>query len=199
MKARVLRRPAWLVLTGLAIVGLLTGCARHAASPPAGASNDIAVATLNGETIWAGDVRAAAADGGFGPANPPVASEAFRHALDEVIDRRLLAAEAVRRGLDRDPGLRRRLAADRERVLGDAVLRATIAKVVTPEAVSGLYQEIQRKPQPGAPPLTLDQARPRIVRFMTYDQVKDLILDLRHKARLTRLAQPPAPVRITPK
>ncbi len=31
---------------------------------------------------------------------------------------------------------------------------------------------------------TLEQARPRIVRFLTYDRVKDLVLDLRHRAKI---------------
>ena len=44
----------------------------------------------------------------------------------------------------------------------------------------------------GSPPETLDHARPRIVRFLTYDRVKDLVLDLRHRAKIEIVPQPGA-------
>ena len=43
-------------------------------------------------------------------------------------------------------------------------------------------------------PITLEAARPQIVRFLTYDQVKDLILKLRSKAKVETLIATPADV-----
>jgi peptidyl-prolyl cis-trans isomerase C len=43
--------------------------------------------------------------------------------------------------------------------------------------------------QPAAP-LALDIARPQIIRFLTYDQVKDLVLDLRKHAKVEMLLAP---------
>jgi peptidyl-prolyl cis-trans isomerase C len=40
-------------------------------------------------------------------------------------------------------------------------------------------------------PITLEAARPQIVRFLTYDQVKDLILSLRKHAKVETLIPPP--------
>jgi len=48
-------------------------------------------------------------------------------------------------------------------------------------------------------PITLEAARPQIVRFLTYDQVKDLILTLRKKAKVETLIPPPTDVPGAPK
>ena len=40
-------------------------------------------------------------------------------------------------------------------------------------------------------PIALDVARPQIIRYLTYDQVKDLILTLRQKAKVQMLVAPP--------
>jgi peptidyl-prolyl cis-trans isomerase C len=61
--------------------------------------------------------------------------------LDEVVDQRLLAAEAMKRKLDKDPVGQRRLAAARDRVLGDMLVEGVISDAVNDNAVRGLYQE----------------------------------------------------------
>jgi peptidyl-prolyl cis-trans isomerase C len=40
-------------------------------------------------------------------------------------------------------------------------------------------------------PVTLEVAKPQIIRFLTYDQVKDLILNLRRRATVQVLIAPP--------
>jgi peptidyl-prolyl cis-trans isomerase C len=40
-------------------------------------------------------------------------------------------------------------------------------------------------------PISLDVARPQIIRYLTYDQVKDLILTLRQKAKVKTMVGPP--------
>ena len=289
MKAR-LRGSAAAAIAAIMIALGLGACHHRKAATIAPEAGDRAVATVNGATVWASDVkREAVAQGLIGPGEPlDTSSQAFSQVLDEVVDQRLLADEALRRRLDKDPAVARRLAAARDRVLGDIVLENAVGKVVNENSVKGLYAEMLKntnasevvrlrqivvptKPEadqvkallaaggnfealaaersrdentrfqggvlppvtedllpPGydavirnakvgevvgpfqvgagwvvariddrhqEAPITLEAARPQIIRFLTFDQVKDLILDLRRKAKIRTLipAAQPAP------
>src|SRR5206468_2410357 len=100
----------------------------------------------DGKTVWSSDVkREAVAQGLIGEGEPlEVSSDLFHRVLDEVVDQRLLAAEAVRRKLDKDPAAQRRLAAARDRILGDMLVESVVADAVNDNAVRGLYQEQQK-------------------------------------------------------
>jgi peptidyl-prolyl cis-trans isomerase C len=264
----------------------LAACTHKAALEQPPQPGDRAVARLNGAVVWTSDVkREAVAQGLIGPGEPlDASSQTFRQVLDEVVDQKLLAGEGLRRGLDRDASVQRRLAAARERVLGDILLETSVGKAVNNDAVNGLYQEMLRNETPaeeihlrqivlGSPleaaqvkkllaggasfdaqaaehskddstrfkggelspmtmdmlpeaygaalrdahtgqlvgpfktdagwvvarvddrhqeaPITLEMAKPQIIRFLTYDQVKDLILNLRRHARVEMLIAPP--------
>ncbi|MEP6967857.1 MAG: peptidyl-prolyl cis-trans isomerase [Pseudomonadota bacterium] len=244
------------------------------------------MARINGAPVWASDVkREAVAQGLIGQGEPLDSTSAvFGQVLDEVVDQKLLAAEAIRRGLQKDAAAQRRLGSARERVLGDILLESAVGKAVSGDAVNGLYQEMLRNETPSeelrlrqivsasqadaeqvkklliggaafdaiaaersrdeatrfkggelAPltvdmlpegyagalkdaragqlvgpfqatagwvvarvdarrqeaPITLEVARPQIIRFLTYDQVKDLVLDLRRRAKVQTLIAPP--------
>jgi peptidyl-prolyl cis-trans isomerase C len=101
------------------------------------------VAKVDGKTVWASDVkREAVAQGLIGEGEPlDVSSDLFRRVLDEVVDQRLLAGEAARRKLDKDPVAQRRLAAAHDRVLGDMLVESVVSDAVNDNAVRGLYQE----------------------------------------------------------
>ncbi|MHB8528084.1 MAG: peptidylprolyl isomerase [Caulobacteraceae bacterium] len=289
MNARLTSRRGWLLARRVAAAGsiglALCACGhkeRAAGRPEPG---DLAVAKVNGEMVWASDVkREAAAQGLIGKGEPlDATSPMFHQVLEEVEDQKLLAAEAVRRRLEKTPDAQRRLTAARERVLGDLVLENAVGGAVREGAVKGLYAEMLKDSTPseeihlrqivlgsqadaeavkkllagGAsfealaaersrdeatrfqggvlPPLTtdmlppeyagplkgagadqligpfrtsagwvvariderraeapisLDAARPQIIRFLTYDRVKDLILDLRKKAKVETLIPP---------
>jgi peptidyl-prolyl cis-trans isomerase C len=103
----------------------------------------VAVARVNGQIIWASDVkREAQAEGLIGPGDPlDTSSDLFRQTLDEVIDTHVLAAEAVKRRLDPDPAAQRRLAAARDRALENLLVENVVGRAVTPEAENSLYQE----------------------------------------------------------
>ena len=90
--------------------------------------DDRAVARVQDQTIWASDVkREAVAQGLIGEDEPlDVTSDLFRRVLDEVIDQKLLAAEAERRGLDNAALAQRRLEATRERILGDMLVESVV-------------------------------------------------------------------------
>lgn len=122
---------------------LLSACNRNQAPEGPPEAGDVAVAKVDGHNVWASDVkREAAAQGLIGEGEPlDQQSDLFRRVLDEVMDQKLLAAEAVKRHLDKDPVAQRRLAAARERVLGDMLVESVVEKAVNDNAIRGLYQE----------------------------------------------------------
>ena len=269
-----------------AVLGLclltLVACGRRGGETRASAPADLVVATVDNQTIRASDVkREAVAQGVIGEGEPlDASSELFHRMLDEVIDQKLLAAEADKRKVDDDPAVRRRLAAARERIMGDMLVQKIVEQAVNEGAIRGLYDE-QRKLSKQAEefrarqivvasqaegqairkllasgaafeslamqrssdaatrfnggdlgyfttdvmpdayaavlkpakagdvlgpfkadtgwvvlkvedrrleqPISLDQARPQIVRFLTYDQVRDLLQRLRGTAKIKLL------------
>jgi peptidyl-prolyl cis-trans isomerase C len=138
---------AWLAIVLGAAIG---GCVRP--DPAAQAvAGDVAVARIDGRPIMRSEVtREAVAQGllGEGETLDP-SSELFQRVLDEVVDQKLLAAEAVRRGLDRQPAAQRRVAAARERILGDMVVEGAVSRAVNDKAVQALYQEQLKIGHPG--------------------------------------------------
>jgi peptidyl-prolyl cis-trans isomerase C len=123
---------------------LLAGCSREGVQdghPPQ--PGDTAVAKVQGETVWASDVkREAVAQGVIGEGEPlDPSSDLFRRVLDEVVDEKLLAREALKRHLDREPVARRRLAAARERILGDMLVEKAVDANISEDAVHSLYDE----------------------------------------------------------
>ncbi|WP_395672885.1 peptidylprolyl isomerase [Phenylobacterium sp.] len=134
-------RPA--LYAGLAAALALGACGRGERAETAPQRGDAAVARVDGRTVWASDVKnEAVAQGLIGEGEPlDAASPMFRRVLDEVIDQKLLAAEALKRKLDKDPAAQRRLAAARERILGDLLVESVVADAVSDNAIRGLYQE----------------------------------------------------------
>ena len=139
--------------SGLRIVGValtlslsLAGCDRSASGERAPERGDQAVAKVDGKTVWVSDVkREAVAQGLIGEGEPlDASSEMFRQMMDEVIDQKLLAAEAVRRKLDKDPLAQRQLAAAQDRVMGDLLIDTTVADAVTENNIRSLYEEQQK-------------------------------------------------------
>ena len=133
------------LLAGLMVALALgaAGCGRSGGTEHAPERGDQAVAKVDGKTVWSSDVkREAVAQGLIGEGEPlDVSSDLFRRVLDEVVDQRLLASEAVKRKLDKDPVAQRRLAAARDRVLGDMLVESVVSDAVNDNAVRGLYQE----------------------------------------------------------
>jgi peptidyl-prolyl cis-trans isomerase C len=264
---------------------LLAACGDRGVAERPPQPGDEAVAEVDGRTVWASDVkREAVAQGLIGEGEPlDVSSELFRQVLDEVIDQKLLAAEALERKLDKDPIAQRRLAAARERILGDMLVESVVADAVNENAIKGLYQEqlklarqseeirarqivvataeegeavkkllttgasfealamerstdaatrfnggdlgyftadvmpeayeaalktakvgevvgpfqveegwaiVKVEDRRSEQPITLEAARPQIVRFLTYDQIRDLLEKLRARAKIETLIAP---------
>jgi peptidyl-prolyl cis-trans isomerase C len=283
------------VLVGLMLAAALSlaGCGKGGNAEHAPERGDQAVAKVDGQTVWSSDVkREAVAQGLIGEGEPlDASSDLFRRVLDEVVDQRLLAGEAVRRKLDKDPVAQRRMAAARDRVLGDMLVESVVSDAVNDNAVRGLYQEqlklakrseeiharqivlpnaaeaeavrkllatgasfealamekstdaatrfnggdlgyftidvmpeaydaALKNAKPGQivgpfpvesgfalvkvedrreeQPITLDAARPQIVRFLTYDQIRDLLEKLRGRAKVEVMVKTDAPSQAVP-
>ncbi|MET0273536.1 MAG: peptidylprolyl isomerase [Phenylobacterium sp.] len=136
-------RPALLAGLLLACALSLSACGKDGGNERAPQRGDQAVAKVDGKTVWASDVkREAIAQGLIGEGEPlDVSSDLFRRVLDEVVDQKLLASEALKRKLDKDPVAQRRLAAARERILGDMLVESVVSDAVNDNAIRGLYQE----------------------------------------------------------
>jgi peptidyl-prolyl cis-trans isomerase C len=133
----------WGVIAALTMALTLAACGRPEGNEKPPQAGDTAVARIDGKTVWASDVkREAVAQGLISEGEPlDTSSDLFRRVMDEVVDQKLLAAEALKRKLDRDPVAQRRLAAARERILGDMLVESVVEKAVTPNAIRDLYQE----------------------------------------------------------
>ena len=284
---------AWTLLAALLAVAVVS-CGRDEGSEKPPQAGDAAVARVDGKVVWASDVkREAIAQGLIGEGEPlDQSAEMFRQVLDQVVDQKLLAAEALERKLDKDPQAQRRLAAARERVLADLLVEGVVEKAVSEEAIHELYQEqvklskqseevrarqivlagraeaeqVRKALNGGASfealamerstdvasrfnggemgyvtmdvmpetyqaalkdasagqlvgpfqveggfavlkvedrraeaPITLESARPQIIRFLTYDQIRDLLEKLRGRAKLQTMLKPAPAVPGAPK
>lgn len=155
----------------LAAVLVLAACGRGGGSDRAPEPGDRAVAEVQGQTIWASDVkREAVAQGLVGEGEPlDVTSDLFRRVLDEVIDQKLLAREAERRGLDNSALAQRRLEATRERILGDTLVETVVNGTISDRAVETIYQEQVRLAQ------TSEEIRVRLILSRTRPEAEAVI------------------------
>ncbi len=104
---------------------------------------DTIVAEVDGTSLYLSDIEHGALAKGLvkpgvvlTPDNP-----VFQSVLDELIDQRLLALEALRRSLDQNDETRRRLSASRERILSNVVVENLLAETVTDETIQRMYDE----------------------------------------------------------
>jgi peptidyl-prolyl cis-trans isomerase C len=116
--------------------------AQTTAQPPA----DPVVAKVDGQPIHLSDLKEAVQ---ALPENlrgmPPQAL--YPMLLDQLIDGRLLVAEARKSGLDKDPAVQRQVTAAEDRALQTAVLNKEIGPSVTEESVHARYErDIAGKP-----------------------------------------------------
>ena len=104
------------------------------------------VATVNGQQITEGDLQLAEQDLDQQFAQlPPEAKRGA--ALSAVIEIKLLAGDAVKKGLDKDPQFEARMAFLRDRALHTALVESEVAKKVTDQEIRARYdQEIANTP-----------------------------------------------------
>ena len=73
---------------------------------------------------------------------------------------------------------------------GTALAGAKVGQIVGPFAVQGGYALVKVEDVREEQPVTLEAARPQIVRFLTYDRIRDLLEKLRAKAKVETLVKP---------
>lgn len=155
----------------MALILGVAACGRGAGSDRAPEPGDRAVARVQDQTIWASDVkREAVAQGLVGEGEPlDVTSDLFRRVLDEVIDQKLLATEADRRGLDNSALAQRRLEATRERILGDMLVETVVNGTIDDKSIETIYQEQVRLAQ------TSEEIRVRLILSRTRPEADAVI------------------------
>ena len=137
---------AVLAVAGLWIVDELRAGPRIAAEhealmrAPADAADPI-LARIGGRYVHLSEIEASArAAGVLAPSEALTPQTAFERELVEAyVEQRLLAGAALREGLQRSPGVSRRINAARDRVLASAFMDERLEEAVTPEAVRRLY------------------------------------------------------------
>ena len=134
-----------MILLSVLMAGSLTvaSCQKPQQTERPPEPGDMAVARVDGHTIWSSDVRnEAVAQGQIGPGEPlDMTSDLFSRTLEEVIDQRLLARAASQKGLDRSIAAQRRLDAARDRILGDMLVENTIDRDIDEKSVKAHYDE----------------------------------------------------------
>jgi peptidyl-prolyl cis-trans isomerase C len=147
------------LLAGIACAAALAACTQQSGNERPPQAGDVAVAKVGDQTVWASDVkREAVAQELIGEGEPlDPSSDLFRRALDEVIDRKLLAMEAKKRGIDKTALAQRRLMAARERILGDILVENTVDAAIDENAVRALYNEQLRLSK------TTEEIRARVI------------------------------------
>ena len=107
------------------------------AATPAPAADPI-VAKVDGQPIRMSDV-AAIAQGLPEQARALPPQTLYPMLVDQIIDARALAAEARRKGLDKDPDIQRQVDAAAQRALESAILQKEIGPMVTEPALRARY------------------------------------------------------------
>ena len=135
-------------LTGVAAAALLalslSGCGGPASEVASAATADpSAVAALvSGQPIYVSDVELEARVQGMieGDERLEVDSAEFNEILDQLIDIKLLAMEAVSRGLDEEPESRHRLDTARDNILGNILVDRVVEERVDEAAIKKMYE-----------------------------------------------------------
>ena len=104
---------------------------------------DTEVADIDGTKIYLSDVERTAAAQGLIEQGSPLApgQPVFQKVLDELIDQRLLALDALRQSLDQEDETRRRLSAARERILGNILVEHHLRDTVNATTIRRMYDE----------------------------------------------------------
>ena len=103
---------------------------------------DPVVARVDGTVIRRSDVeREARSQSGDDEMVLQPGGAEFERVLDELLDQRLLALEARRRGLHQSEEARRRMALAEERILGNVLVETALADAVTEETIQRIYRE----------------------------------------------------------
>ena len=163
------------VIAAAAMLASISGCDSEPTVRTASPTIDSTTAAIvNGEPIYFSDVELeAVAQGQLEPGTALTTRHPeFHQILEQLIDQRLLAQEAVQRQLDQDPAARRRLESGRERLLGNILVESLVASEVTEEAIDRMYEEQVKLQQLD------DEVRVRFILVDTEDTATQIVTEL---------------------
>lgn len=166
------------------VLGALTACGARAPEPVLPVRIDPAAAALvNGEKIFVSDVELEAVARGLVTPGEPIGpgDGAYKTVLSELIDQKLMAQEARRRGLENDPASIRRLEMAHERILGNLLVEALVAQEVTEASIDRMYEEQVRLQQAN------DEVSIAHILVETREEAEDLLIRIRRGASFESL------------
>ena len=139
--ARIGLAAGLVALSSLPLVAQETAPAAATAAPAAAAVDPNAiVATINGQNVTEADISLAEQDLGQQFGNlPPEQRRAA--ALSSIIEIRLMAAQAVEKGLDKDADFQRRLAFLDQRALHGELVEKEVAGKITDDEIRARYDK----------------------------------------------------------
>ncbi|WP_291079169.1 peptidylprolyl isomerase [Hyphomonas sp.] len=132
-----------LISMSVALALLATACGRPVEEEPVIQVEAATAVSVNGDPIHVSEVELEAVARGlispgqeFGPGD-----ENYDLVLDQLIDQKLMAQEALARGLDKGPTAERRLEVARERILGNLLVESLVASEVNEDSIEAMYKE----------------------------------------------------------
>ena len=142
LNLKALRVSPRILFAGLAILAMAACGAPKEEEVPVRVEGATA-AVVNGEKIYVSDVELEAVARGLVPAGQKIGrgDAEYDKTLNELIDQKLMAQEALRRSLEKDPAARRRLERAQERILFNLMVENLVAKEVTEDQIEAMYQE----------------------------------------------------------
>lgn len=173
------RAPAALA-AALAAALILPAAAQQASAPPAG--DDPVVATVDGSEIRLSDLRAAQLQLPEQYRDAPL-ELIYQPLLDQMIDRKLAAAEARKANMHDDPAVKRQLAAAEDSVLQSALWNRKIEEALTEDKVRARYErDVAGKPGQ-------EEVHARHILVKTEAEAKEVRTALEKGADFAKLAQ----------
>jgi peptidyl-prolyl cis-trans isomerase C len=139
------------LLAAVAVLGMVSAAPALAqpalAQPVPGQTDpDPVVATVNGQTIHASDVKAAA-EALPAQARSVPQQQLYPMLVDQLVDEQALVAEARKTEVDKDPAVRRTVQMAEDRALASALLSKLVRPQITDAAIKARYdQEFAGKP-----------------------------------------------------
>lgn len=132
------------LIAALAACLPVAGCGENELPPEDSAAGDLSdeAATVNGQIIYVSDVELEARMKGLikpGERLEPGSTE-FDEILEELIEVKLLAMEALGRGLDEEPEARHRLNTARDNILGNILLERIADEEIDEGAIRKMYE-----------------------------------------------------------
>ncbi|HNR77279.1 MAG TPA: peptidylprolyl isomerase [Parvularculaceae bacterium] len=152
--------------------------------PPVDLEDPI-LARIDGRYVHLSEIEASArAAGQIRPSETLTARAAFDRGLVEAyVEQRLLSRAATDEGLQRNPGVQRRISAARDRILAAAFMQERIDAAVTPDKVKRLYDSQVDVTRLG------DEVKARHILVASEDEARAIVKELNDGADFGSLAR----------